>query len=150
MRSSSIFLSILILFVSLFLSPSYCVLIQLRVNLNDTIINSISTHTWTLNYSNSLNRQEFTLNFPTCVVIQPNTFVTFQGSSAHTINSNTSIPSSSINFTLAAAFLGTSYTFAINNVRNCFRTSSFRNFTVFSKADNLLEGFPTMTSVIYT
>ncbi len=134
MQNYSIFSLILISIISILLSPSTCLLSQLRVTLNDTTINSISTHTWTLTYTNNISRAQFVLNFPPCVYVQSNTFVTFLGTSGHTIN-NLVASSNSLNFTLSVPTSSLIYVIAVNNVKNCFRASSSRSFTVYSKED---------------
>lgn len=138
-------LSLFFLFLGL-LSPCSPTLTLLRVTLSDPAINSVGTHTWSVTYSNSIGRSEFSLNFPSCVTPQPNVFVTHSTSTTNV----TAIGANSITFTLSPSVAATSYTFGVGNVKNCFRALTTKSFSIFNKEDNLLESFPSMVSVIYS
>lgn len=109
------------------------------------MINQLSTHIWTITYDNSVSRSSFVLTFPSCVTISNATTVSMASNTV----SVTAFNSTSINFTLSTSVTALSYTFSVQNVKNCFYSGSFRNYFVYNNADNINESPTSMTSVIY-
>lgn len=73
---------LILLYICLYISK--CAISQLSINANDTTINSQSTHTFIITYTNSASRSSFAIYFPTCVTLTSGvTSVTLAG---NTIN----------------------------------------------------------------
>ena len=67
------------------------------------------------------------------MTISSNTTVSYAGGSTVNI---TNFTTSSITFNISPAVSSFSYTFNIQNVKNCFHAGVFNNFSVFNNADN--------------
>lgn len=121
--------------LSILISNAFCSLNLLRVLLNNSAINAVSTHTWTVNFTTTTSRSEFTLYFPTCVSFQPTANVMYSGVTL----TNISFGASSLNLTLSSPVTSSMFVFTVNNVNNCFHAASFRNLVVYTPQDGNLS-----------
>lgn len=130
--------------LSILISNAFCSLNLLRVILNNSAINAVSTHTWTVNFTTTTSRSEFTLYFPACVSFQPSTNVMYSGVTL----TNISFGAPSISLNLSSPVTSSMFVFTVNNVNNCFYAAAFRNLVVYTPQDGNLS-FPTMSPLNY-
>lgn len=134
---------ILIIFLSYFLLPVSCSITSLSLTASPTTINSMSTHTWSITYSNSASRQTFVLYFPDCdSIINGITTVMYNSVQVSNI---TEYGATFIKFVLPAPVTATSYSFVVNNVKNCYRTANYSTFVIFNNNDGNQTGTAAIT-----
>lgn len=130
MPKSSLFASFIFLILSHILFTAInCTLTGLSIALNETSINNPSTHTWRIFYNNAINRQSFTLYFPTCDIVTAGQSISVTNVNGTVLSIGGFSPNSSssyVTFSLPSAISATQYIFHVINVKNCYHAGTFQ------------------------